>query len=1591
MRKPPLQVPRSRGFRRIARTLGGVLGTLTVLVLGTATGLVVHLNHPAARRIVRHGVNRVLAETLRGTIVIDRLERIEVFSNRLQGIDVTILDPEGHSVVVARGISGQVAVRPLLLSLIGQGPLAVSVEQPHIESVDVTLRKDANGILSLESTFEPRMAPAPTEAASSQGIELVLDGLTVQKARALGQLEGAPVDMDVDALSGDLRLDQSKLSATLRPLAFHARALPIPARAADGVIEGKVTVPLTAGQPTELQVEGALRAGGLRGAFRGSLHGNAFTADLDLPMVSSQALSAVVEGLPLNAPVSSTVEAWGTLQEVKTRGRISLGAGHLEFDGNLGDLTALPAQFSAKMSAKAVNLSLADCVAGSPPGVINAEVNVGAMRMPGSPIQATYDWSSAPTVIAGQPIPALTTRGALDGRRLVGKAKIDEPGTLTTVAYALGPEQHRPNDYGLDADLSVVIPRIERLSRIRSKLRGRAAIQAKGHLTLDRDLAISGEITATGAGLDAGPVTVSDARLTAAVGGSARSPMVHATVQARELLAWGSPVTRSSLTVNGGVQSSRVHWSAEAASGDMVDATGKLRVGETIALSDVDARLVRNGEEVRLRASSARMEGASYAVDGLVLEGGGGSLVGEGNSGRGGLRVKLASTALSLARLRGLIGPSMPRIAGRAEVNIDLLATPAGIQGFARVAGQELELTSALGLRGELPGAQVSGEITFRGRSAVLRGAAHVPGFGTVDIASDSLLFGDGLLSGAAYRSATGTLDARASVELARLDAVLPEGMLPFERLAGTARLTARVSRQNASIPDIDLSISSSGLEIEGRTVAGVPGVQLLGVDVALTGSHLAHSGVVAFDLLAIDSRGELAALQIQGKPALIHLFSAPDLLREDLLRTEFELQARVPRRELSLFPPALRWKQLRGKAALDVSVSGTARDPKALLTLRASEVNFGRQNVGKPPFDVSLNAAFANSHGSTLLEIASDGRSVLTARGDGTLEIADLLEGRGDAPRWRANGDLMLSALPLRRLQALSLLVGQPLGGCVSGSLTLRDLHQDARLDADLRIGDLRVGQVSIGAANLTVHAGRGFGSLDAHLAQERGDLTAKAGFGLIWGNAMLPSWDGSREASGTLLAKDFQLTPLQPFMRGALGKVDGILDANLTYHQGPSQSSAGSLQGEVTVREGVIDAVQLGQELRSVQAKLKFLPSGEVRLSNASARGIAGRVVLEGLAHFAGTTFRDAKGTVRIAHRDEMPLTYQGVELGSGWGDLDLTAKNDEQSGLLLDVSVPRFSLELPDAVGRASQSLDEEPTVKIGSRATGRFVALQQGPLPKTPASVETAPRAASQESHAPSQGSPNSLGQPVVVLITLGQKVRIYRANTIDTWISGKLRARARGGRLSVSGGVQVDRGFLEIQGRRFSIERATASFDPARPPGDPTILATAVYEAPDATLVYADFAGTASKGKLQLHSDPALTQPEILSLVVFGTREGGDASKGNSSAGAAGTAAGLGGGLATQGLNKALADITPVEITTRVDTSDSQDPRPEVAVAITNDVSATVWYRLGVPLPGQNPDRSMLRLDYRFRPRWSLESSVGDKGTSIVDIYWKRRY
>jgi translocation and assembly module TamB len=266
------------------------------------------------------------------------------------------------------------------------------------------------------------------------------------------------------------------------------------------------------------------------------------------------------------------------------------------------------------------------------------------------------------------------------------------------------------------------------------------------------------------------------------------------------------------------------------------------------------------------------------------------------------------------------------------------------------------------------------------------------------------------------------------------------------------------------------------------------------------------------------------------------------------------------------------------------------------------------------------------------------------------------------------------------------------------------------------------------------------------------------------------------------------------------------------------------------------------------------------------------------------------------------------------------------------------------------------------------TGRFVILPQHPPEK--------PRA------------PGSLD--IHLVADLGHDVRLKRNNNLEVYLTGQPTLDITD-TTHVTGTVHLTRGMVDVFGKRFTIEpSSTVAF--TGDASNPQLVVSALYEAPDKTRIFADVVGTAQKLKVNLRSEPPLPQDEILGLLLFGSTEGlmGTPSP-EQQPDPTQRAAGLASGVVTQGVNEALSGITTLQISTRVDTSQAANPRPELDVRVTNDVLARVTVQTGMPAPGQPPDRTLLTVDWRFKPRWSLQSTVGDQGTTLFDLLWHHRY
>ena len=241
------------------------------------------------------------------------------------------------------------------------------------------------------------------------------------------------------------------------------------------------------------------------------------------------------------------------------------------------------------------------------------------------------------------------------------------------------------------------------------------------------------------------------------------------------------------------------------------------------------------------------------------------------------------------------------------------------------------------------------------------------------------------------------------------------------------------------------------------------------------------------------------------------------------------------------------------------------------------------------------------------------------------------------------------------------------------------------------------------------------------------------------------------------------------------------------------------------------------------------------------------------------------------------------------------------------------------------------------------------------------------------------------------IRLG-KVRVSRGSQLRVNLSGNPKVTVANGETSLSGRIEIASGWIDVQGKKFEIEKGTVTFNGESPP-DPTVVATAGWTAADGTRVYADFIGPVTTGKITLRSEPARPKNEILAIVLFGTADGANpqpAAPGAAPDGTTKAAVGIGGGLVAQGLTEALEDLAGIQATARIDSTQANNPRPEIEFQLSPKVSIAFSHVIGTP-PIAEPDKNFANLEYRFHRNWSLDTTFGDRGTALLDAIWQKRY
>src|SRR4029077_13897367 len=113
----------------------------------------------------------------------------------------------------------------------------------------------------------------------------------------------------------------------------------------------------------------------------------------------------------------------------------------------------------------------------------------------------------------------------------------------------------------------------------------------------------------------------------------------------------------------------------------------------------------------------------------------------------------------------------------------------------------------------------------------------------------------------------------------------------------------------------------------------------------------------------------------------------------------------------------------------------------------------------------------------------------------------------------------------------------------------------------------------------------------------------------------------------------------------------------------------------------EGEFELTSLGGEFTDVGAKLTLTPDGLLRIENAVAHGVSGRIEAAASARMAGLAFAGARATVQVPKKAPLPVVFDGVQVGTMDGHFDLTASEAAgRQGLDVTIDVPSLHMQLP-----------------------------------------------------------------------------------------------------------------------------------------------------------------------------------------------------------------------------------------------------------------------------------------------------------------------
>jgi translocation and assembly module TamB len=1562
-----------RGALRVLRFAGWGLCALVGFVVLAVGSALVYVDSAPGRRFAVAQVNRALLPLFQGRIEVESMQDLGIFG--VSGANVTIFDPSGRPVVTVRGAHARIAPWALARSaLFGKSePLTIALLDVSIDSLDVRLDSNAEGQLDLASAFEPKTPPQSTPSNSqSRGVRIDVGRIVLKHAWGHGVMAGAPpLDADIDNLSGSFSYAPKLLRGDIVKAEIVARRI---ANGADvaGSLAAHVEDPEgpLSGLRGRVSWHGA--AGLLAHSLEASLEKSDVTAILEAPSFDAASVRSVWPGSTIESSGALRIQARGRLPAIDMEIRASLGQATYNGKGNV----VIGADKKASLSLVARDVDIHEFATGAPSSRVGLNVDVSGSQGAAGAIDLAATLHFLGGTLGTQELPhadfhAIGTGASTTQLRAHVDLRIDEPAAPTHVALDLSP---KGKSFVLAAALESDAENLESVPELKHAVGGNLRVAAKGTFDMG-SLFVDADLNATTTSLTRGATSLGTGSARVHAWGSLAQLSLDAAFHGRGLIVAGRHVASFDIAASGAARTPHVTMFAAGPDIPTTDANVNLDLEQGISLRALHLELVGSAEKATVTADTIRVGEGTLGVEHARIEGLGGPAMMSFEQAGEVISVRATSNGLDLGRLGRLVNMEGTLSGGTFSLDMD------GHLLRGRASGKvALDLTDAS--VGGVRDLTAHVEVAIDGRSLKGQVRAQAPEIGSFDLHAPKLDLGEGsLLSLASWRQASGDVSFDVHGDLAKVLDMIPADRRPFGEARGQLSLVGHVCRTSRAdrTPDLKVSFKTEGLalapntprarDIDGVMVVGPPAWHLQEVDFDGDAALRGDTGLIDLETRVRDRKGELADVHV----TLPHFpyedfFHNTERLADDARASPFDLRVAVPDRALGGLPDILKQDAVTGRIKGEVRASGTMLIPRIDLAVTLHDPHFSGETQALS-MDIDLSVHYDGKKGSAAIQARSGDRLPLDAKATFDAEFAQFLD-PDESPAWSASGQASFAGFPLSAIPALD---SKLVSGSVSGELALVDLHKNAHGTANLTVDALRVGNVDYKSAHVQAKTdGRSLEGT-ARVDQVDGFIDTKVHAVATWGSAIAPVFAPKQPVQIELTAKNFRIAAFLPLLSQSLDELDGRLDAGLRASLQPGTDGA-VLSGTMSLSRGLIEASAGGGELHDVSASVRLNPDGTVVVDRLSASGLTGRVQGSASARFAGTRFEAAKAILVIPGRSPIPLTANGVEIGNvdGRVEVSATASGDERA-MTLAVQVPHMRVVLPEGTSSDVQALGTMDNVHIGAHKGSRTSLLL---LPLDPKKPEVA-------------GSESSRA---TVAVTIAD-VEVERGTDLKVDLNGTLHVES-GARTRIDGQIHLEKGgVLNVQGKNFEVESGTVTFS-GGDPANPEVVVKAEWSAPDGTVVSADFVGPLKTGKVTLSSEPTLPKQEIVELLLYGTTSGQQAqtppNDTNNTLATENTAIATAGGEAAQPLNHALNELGLGAVTAKVDTG-SVNPRPEVEVQLARGISVQLAYVLGIPPPGVNPDTTLVSLDWRFLSKWSLESTVGNLGTTIFDLLWQSRY